>query len=168
MAPLDILFDANGTVAYITFHGSWDRADPVGYKLSAVRYNADAGQPVEPSDSTNATTDVLSNADNSQCPDGCFRPVGLAWDNQGRLFMSSDATGEIYMLQQSEISTAGMGTPSSSGSASGTLVTSTAMASSSANIATRSGSNRLGLETLWMTGLVFDLLLVGPLLFILK
>jgi hypothetical protein len=40
----------------------------------------------------------VSNVDTSKCPDACFRPVGLAWDNKGRLFMSSDATGEVYVI----------------------------------------------------------------------
>lgn len=35
----------------------------------------------------------------SKCPDDCFRPVGLAWDSKGRLWFSSDSTGEIYVLQ---------------------------------------------------------------------
>ena len=29
MAPLDILFNDAGTAAWVTFHGSWDRTDPV-------------------------------------------------------------------------------------------------------------------------------------------
>jgi hypothetical protein len=40
----------------------------------------------------------MANADNSKCPDQCFRPVGLALDSKDRVFMSSDATGEIYVL----------------------------------------------------------------------
>lgn len=156
MAPLDILFDTNGITAYITFHGSWDRNDPVGYKLSAVRFDPDAGQPVEAADSTNATSEVLSNADNSNCPGGCFRPVGLAWDNQGRLFMSSDATGEIYVLQQDETSrgTDGpeTGTPTS---------TSTSTPSSSPNVAPRLGRNGAGAEVLCVTSLVVVLSMVG-------
>lgn len=40
----------------------------------------------------------MTNADNSKCPDSCFRPVGLALDSKGRVFMSSDSTGEIYVL----------------------------------------------------------------------
>ncbi len=36
------------------------------------------------------------------CPQGCFRPVGLAWDKEGRLFMSSDATGEIYVVTKED------------------------------------------------------------------
>lgn len=47
--------------------------------------------------------DVLANADNSACPDHCFRPVGIAFDDQGRLFMSSDASGEIYVIVKDEL-----------------------------------------------------------------
>lgn len=100
MAPLDIKFEPNGTRAWISFHGSWNRDDPVGYKVSAVEF-AD-GEPVDSSDSMTAATDIVSNADNSACPDNCFRPVGLDWDRNGRLFMSSDSTGEIYVITREE------------------------------------------------------------------
>lgn len=153
-APLDILFNTDGTAAYITFHGSWNRADAIGYKLSTVAF-AD-GQPVAASDSTNATADILSNGDLTQCPDGCFRPVGLAWDGQGRLFMSSDATGEVYVLQQAEVSTTGT-TPTSSASVTGTLVTS----STSPNLAARSARSRPGEEGLWLSCLAVALSIVG-------
>lgn len=43
--------------------------------------------------------DVLSTKDLSQCPDNCFRPVGLAWDSKGRLWFSSDSTGEIFVMK---------------------------------------------------------------------
>jgi glucose/arabinose dehydrogenase len=100
MAPLDIKFDTNGTQAWISFHGSWNRDDPVGYKVSVVEF-AD-GEPVDGRNSTTAATDIVSNADESVCPDNCFRPVGLAWDGNGRLFMSSDSTGEIYVITREE------------------------------------------------------------------
>jgi glucose/arabinose dehydrogenase len=100
MAPLDIKFNTNGTQAWISFHGSWNRDDPVGYKVSVVDF-AD-GEPVDASNSTTAATDIVSNADDSVCPDNCFRPVGLAWDDSGRLFMSSDSTGEIYVIAREE------------------------------------------------------------------
>ena len=100
MAPLDIKFDANGTRAWISFHGSWNRDDPVGYKVSVVEFAG--GEPLDASDSMTAATDIFSNADNSACPDNCFRPVGLAWDANGRLFMSSDSTGEIYVITREE------------------------------------------------------------------
>jgi len=100
MAPLDIKFDANGTRAWISFHGSWNRDDPAGYKVSVVEFAG--GEPVDASDSMTAATDIVSNADISACPSNCFRPVGLAWDGNGRLFMSSDSTGEIYVITREE------------------------------------------------------------------
>jgi hypothetical protein len=56
------------------------------------------GEPVAAADNTTAAVDIFANIDNKVCPDNCFRPVGLAFDSQGRLFMSSDATGEIYVI----------------------------------------------------------------------
>jgi glucose/arabinose dehydrogenase len=117
MAPLDVKFDANGTQAWISFHGSWNRDDPVGYKVSVVDF-AD-GEPVDGRNSTTAATDIVSNADESVCPDNCFRPVGLAWDNSGRLFMSSDSTGEIYVITRDrgnvELGAMGAGTKANLG-----------------------------------------------------
>ena len=97
-APLDILFNSAGTAAWISFHGSWNAEPPVGYRLSVVEFAN--GEPIAPNTSTTAAVDILSNADVTQCPDACFRPVGLAWDSQGRLWMSSDATGEIYVISR--------------------------------------------------------------------
>lgn len=76
----------------------------MGYKVSTISFSA--GSPVDASDSTTALTDIMTNADNSKCPDDCFRPVGLALDSKGRLFMSSDATGEIYVLAKTSNPTA--------------------------------------------------------------
>lgn len=68
-------------------------------------------------DSNTAATDVLVNADNSKCPKNCFRPVGLAFDSQGRLFMSSDASGEIYVvMKENSINSTSTG-PGGTGSA---------------------------------------------------
>lgn len=108
MAPLDILFNNSGTEAWVSFHGSWDRTNPVGYKVSVLQFAN--GEPVAPSNSTTSLTDVFVNADNSRCTDQCFRPVGLALDTQGRLFVSSDLTGEVYVILRE--GTASGGTPS--------------------------------------------------------
>ncbi|RYP76507.1 hypothetical protein DL771_001741 [Monosporascus sp. 5C6A] len=101
-APLDIKFKPDGSEAYVSFHGSRNRDEPAGYVLSSVTF-AD-GAPVDPPTSTTSLRSILSNADLGRCPDECFRPAGLALDAQGRLFMSSDSTGEIYVLVQSEVS----------------------------------------------------------------
>ena len=58
MAPLNIKFTSNGTLGYVTFHGSWNRDKPAGYKLSVVSF----------ADGKTAAVDVLSNADLSACP----------------------------------------------------------------------------------------------------
>lgn len=109
-APLDIIFLPNGSQAFVSFHGSWDRSKPAGYKISTIDFAN--GSPVAAPDSTTSTTDIMTNPDTSQCPKNCFRPVGLALDPKERLFMSSDSTGEIYVLVKS--GTAAGTTPSSS------------------------------------------------------
>lgn len=38
------------------------------------------------------------NPNNGACPNGCFRPCGLAIDGEDRVFMSSDTTGEIFVV----------------------------------------------------------------------
>ena len=98
MAPLDIKFNNTGNDAWVTFHGSWNRKQPVGYRLSVVRFQN--GQPVSNSDAIDAETIIVSNQDNSKCPANCFRPVAMAFDTRGRIFMSSDASGEIYMVSR--------------------------------------------------------------------
>ena len=48
----------------------------------------------------------MSNPDVSKCGQikpyvwnkDCFRPAGLAFDAKGRLFMSSDETGELWVI----------------------------------------------------------------------
>ncbi|OQO12130.1 hypothetical protein B0A48_02770 [Cryoendolithus antarcticus] len=135
MAPLDILFNEQGTAAWVTFHGSWDRTDPVGYKLSVIEFAN--GEPVQPSNSTTAAIDIVSNADNSKCPGGCFRPVGLAWDSQGRLFMSSDATGEIFVVLRAD----GNSTQSVGSNATGTLPDQAASSSGTGTAASGSATS---------------------------
>jgi hypothetical protein len=58
--------------------------------------------PTAPRDSRNGTTDVLTAPDLGNCPDECARPVGLAWDSEGRLWFSSDSTGEIFVMARGE------------------------------------------------------------------
>ena len=88
-----------------------DRTEPVGYKVSSIAFSN--GSPVAQSNSMTSTTDIFANADNSQCPDNCFRPVGLDLDSQGRLFMSSDSTGEVYVLVKTANTTSTSGTATS-------------------------------------------------------
>lgn len=128
MAPLDIKFNDTGGQAWITFHGSWNSPQPVGYKLSVVNFT-DSGEPVDELTSKTAAMDIFGNANNSVCPNDCFRPVAMALDSRGRIFLSSDATGEIYLVTKDETA---KGTPTGSA---GSTTTSSSGASSSATSA---------------------------------
>ncbi|EGX88842.1 Soluble quinoprotein glucose/sorbosone dehydrogenase [Cordyceps militaris CM01] len=96
LAPLDIKFLSDGSAALISFHGSWNRQPPNGYRLSRVSF-AD-GQPVAKADSDDAEEKLLWNADNAACPGSCFRPTGLWLDDKGRTFMTSDSSGELFVV----------------------------------------------------------------------
>lgn len=98
MAPLGLEFRADGSEAYVSFHGSWNRQPPAGYKLSGIAFAN--GEPVARSDSTTSLTDILTNTNVAQCPSRCFRPVDVVTDSKNRLFVSSDSTGEIFVLQK--------------------------------------------------------------------
>ena len=116
MAPLDIVFNNSGTEAWVTFHGSWDATSPRGYKVSVIQFAN--GEPVAPANSNTSYDDVFANADNSKCPNNCFRPVGIAFDSQNRMFVSSDASGEIYVVMRDSASNGTSPTTTSSAPAS--------------------------------------------------
>ena len=94
-----------------------DRTDPSGYKVSTIQFAN--GEPVAPANSNTSYTDIFANADNSACPDNCFRPVGMAFDGQGRMFVSSDASGEIYVIMRNQASNGTAAGSGSSGSGGG-------------------------------------------------
>ena len=73
-----------------------NRSPPDGYRLSRIDFVN--GQPKEPSTSTTAAVNIMTNQNNANCPSRCFRPTALAFDSKGRLFMSSDQTNEIYII----------------------------------------------------------------------
>lgn len=140
MAPLDIEFNDTGRQAWISWHGSWNSPDPVGYKVSLVDYT-EAGEPVDGETSTTAAKDVFFNEDVSKCSDDCFRPVALAIDQQGRIFMSSDSTGEIYMFKKVEGSGGGnSGEPTASGAPAGSTASQTSSSGSSQPSQSNTGS----------------------------
>ncbi|EJD41614.1 soluble quino protein glucose dehydrogenase [Auricularia subglabra TFB-10046 SS5] len=103
VAPLDIKFGPSGdSNAYVSFHGSWNREPPIGYKIVTVPGHVKYNGEWRPSASLNSKTgfsDLLWNPDVNVCPDQCFRPTGLAWSPDfRRLYVSSDASGEIILL----------------------------------------------------------------------
>ena len=119
-APLDVKFNNSASELWITFHGSWDRSEPSGYKLSRIPFAN--GEPLAKADNNTSYTDIFANVDNSKCPKNCFRPVSIAIDGQGRLFMSSDSSGEIYVIvreQNVNGTSSGNTAPNGNASASG-------------------------------------------------
>ncbi|KAG8737248.1 hypothetical protein FRC10_008398 [Ceratobasidium sp. 414] len=99
--------------AFVSFHGSWDRDPPTGKSLlffillfsppvagyKVVRIPWSGSAPSAPANSRTGYETVVGAPDVTKCPDGCVRPVGLAFDRLGRLFVSSDTTGEVFMVE---------------------------------------------------------------------
>jgi glucose/arabinose dehydrogenase len=111
-APIDCKFDADSSNLYVSFHGSWNRSPTTGFRLVVVPFTKGAdGQykPTSPLNSQTGYTDVVANQNVANCAgngpsasSGCFRPAGLAFDSQQRLYMTSDTTqGEVWVLGKS-------------------------------------------------------------------
>jgi glucose/arabinose dehydrogenase len=73
--------------ALITLHGSWNRSTKIGYKIIAVDLN----------DSTsNRQHDFITGFETQGNVIG--RPVDIAEDLQGNLFLSDDFSGTVYKI----------------------------------------------------------------------
>jgi glucose/arabinose dehydrogenase len=98
-APLDILFyqgdafpDEYRGDAFVTFHGSWDRPQPTGYKVMRIPFGGNgmpSGNPT-PLLEYSGTGDVAS-----EWP---YRPVGLAMLPNGVLLVTSDTSNTILAI----------------------------------------------------------------------
>jgi len=103
-APLDSQFDPTFSTLYVSFHGSWDRQPATGFKLVSVPFSKGSDgsyAPTAPANSGSGYSDIFWNTDVTTCSaTKCFRPVGIAIDSAGRLFLSSDAgtEGELFLL----------------------------------------------------------------------
>ncbi|UYZ64773.1 PQQ-dependent sugar dehydrogenase [Hymenobacter weizhouensis] len=96
-APLDMLFYTGSQFpqayrhdAFVTMHGSWNRAQPSGYKVVRVRFN-EQGQPT-------GFEDFLTGflVDNNKAQFG--RVCGLAQHTDGSLLITDDSNGIIYRV----------------------------------------------------------------------
>lgn len=109
-APIWNAFDRNATNMYVTFHGSWDRQPPTGFKVVQIPFTKLAnGQydPVAAADSMTGYKDIFSATNPGSCTangltqSNCFRLTASSWDPNNRgLFVGSDNSneGEIYLL----------------------------------------------------------------------
>ncbi|KAF1849745.1 iron reductase domain protein [Cucurbitaria berberidis CBS 394.84] len=102
-APLDATFNKNFTSLYITIHGSWNRNPSTGYKVIDVPFakGANGFGPKASLNSTTGWTDIFWNDNVEQCSTTqCFRPVSIATDKFGRMYITSDsgAEGEMIIL----------------------------------------------------------------------
>ncbi|KAL2192291.1 hypothetical protein P885DRAFT_73110 [Corynascus similis CBS 632.67] len=98
-APRDIKFNMNGTAAYIAFHGGWDPDYLNGFRVVRIDFGPD-GQPVHPANSKTAQVPVFENVEMANCPLNCFLPSGLAIDKKGRIFLSNDQLGYVYVIYE--------------------------------------------------------------------
>lgn len=75
---------------FIAFHGSWNRSVPTGYKIVRVDF-----EDFMPADEPQEFADGWLSTDGKQVSG---RPVGLAIDSAGALYVSDDAGGFIYRI----------------------------------------------------------------------
>lgn len=80
--------------AFIALHGSWNRSEPVGYKVVRLRYSDD-GQPQQ-------FEDFLSGFLIEEGRAHFGRPVGLAVHTDGSLFVTDDSNGIVYRISYGE------------------------------------------------------------------
>ncbi|KAI0163765.1 hypothetical protein BJ166DRAFT_613944 [Pestalotiopsis sp. NC0098] len=104
-APLDAKFDAGSQNLYVSLHGSWDRSPPTGFGLIRVPFTKKSDGSYAPTAASNKIgyLKVFSpkRADGQTCTAStCVRPVGLAFDSSGRLYMTSDASGELFLISK--------------------------------------------------------------------
>lgn len=79
---------------------SRNRQPPNGYRLSRVSFAN--RMPIKDAHAGDTEEMLMWNADNSDCRNNCFRPAGIALDKKNRVFMTSDATGELFLVTGAE------------------------------------------------------------------
>jgi glucose/arabinose dehydrogenase len=87
--PADYMDDA-----LVTWHGSWNKKNPDGYKVQRIRF--ENGNPV-------GVEDFLSGFLSSDGRSRFGRPAGLAISDKGMIYISDDANGNIYCVKKSAV-----------------------------------------------------------------
>ncbi|EOA92137.1 uncharacterized protein SETTUDRAFT_18787 [Exserohilum turcica Et28A] len=105
--PLEAKFNVDFSALFVTLHGSWNRRPPVGFKVIQVPFSRREGNVFGPNPVDHASEelweDIFWNEHVDECAaTSCFRPVGLAVDVRGRVYVSSDsgAEGEVVVLER--------------------------------------------------------------------
>lgn len=104
-APLDAKFDSGFQNLWVTLHGAHDRKPPTGFAVVRVPFARASGGSYAPVAARNQKgyvkilTPRASNG--ATCtPTTCIRPVGLVFDSTGRVYMTSDASGELFRIEK--------------------------------------------------------------------
>ena len=100
-APLNIVFDTSDAwgadfkgAAFVAMHGSWNRGTPTGYKVVKLDIGPDGK-------ANGIYEDFVTGF---VLPDGQVwgRPVGVAFDPSGNLFVSDDGSGSIWKVSRAD------------------------------------------------------------------
>jgi glucose/arabinose dehydrogenase len=76
----------------VAYHGSWNRSVVIGYKIVHLKINAN---------SITNSEDFLTGFLQGTTKDSSLgRPVDLAFDKNGSLYVSDDKTGNVYIIQK--------------------------------------------------------------------
>ncbi|TFK60696.1 soluble quino protein glucose dehydrogenase [Pluteus cervinus] len=89
---LNLSWVGNG---FVSFHGSSSTPSIGDPALVKIPWNTSTHAPVANVTSQTGYTYLIQAGNLTACPGPCIRPVGLQFDMEGRLFVSSDATGEV-------------------------------------------------------------------------
>lgn len=100
-APLGLLFyegemfppEYRGSL-FVTFHGSWNRSVPTGYKVVRIKFN-DKGEPQGPPE--DFITGWIRPGETKKGK-WMGRPVGLVVGPEGALYISDDSAGVVYRV----------------------------------------------------------------------
>ncbi|KAI0685086.1 hypothetical protein BC835DRAFT_1291082 [Cytidiella melzeri] len=82
--------------AFVTFHGSFDRTPPTGYGL--VRIPFTNSHPAADRFSKAGYSFLVQASNLETCPGTCIRPVGLVFSQEGKMFVTSDSSGELFVV----------------------------------------------------------------------
>lgn len=76
----------------VALHGSWNRSTAIGYKIVHLKVNGNK---------ITGSEDFLTGFNPGIFKDTSLgRPVGLAFDTKGNLFISDDKSGQVYIVQK--------------------------------------------------------------------